>query len=195
MQLNQLVQASVKISRGEAAAGGLFKYFTGKPCKNEHVANRYVCDGCCVVCSAVSRKGARARNPKKYCDRETAWRRDNRHRPEIWVNTKVGEIRRRCKKNGAICNITGQDILACIPSDHRCPVLGIPLIFGSGGQFAGNPSVDCMTPALSYVKGNIRIISHRANQLKSDVTDPDELQKVVDDIRKIHDLQLHKRAP
>lgn len=39
------------ISRKEAASKGLSKFFTGRKCKNGHVAERYVCNGVCVTCN------------------------------------------------------------------------------------------------------------------------------------------------
>lgn len=40
------------ISRKEAAQRGLFRYYTGKPCKAGHVAERYVSNRNCVKCDA-----------------------------------------------------------------------------------------------------------------------------------------------
>lgn len=39
------------ISRKEAKANGFSKYFTGKPCKYGHIAERYLGNGDCVVCA------------------------------------------------------------------------------------------------------------------------------------------------
>lgn len=51
-----------------------------------------------------------------------------------------------------------------IPS--LCPVLGIPLIVG-GKRSPNSPSLDRIEPSRGYVPGNVRIISDRANRLKS----------------------------
>jgi hypothetical protein len=52
-----------------------------------------------------------------------------------------------------------------------CPVLGIPIYF-SEGRIRNNhtPSLDRVIPEKGYVKGNVRIISWRANRLKNDAT-------------------------
>lgn len=54
-----------------------------------------------------------------------------------------------------------------------CPVLGIPITIerdkGRGGD-ANSPSLDRIDNSQGYVKGNIRIISNRANKLKNSMT-------------------------
>ena len=78
-------------------------------------------------------------------------------------------------------NLEYQDIV--IP--RRCPVLGIPLKTGGRlrSEIANSPSVDRVDNQRGYVKGNIRVISHRANSLKSDAT-LDELRRVCRYVRK-----------
>lgn len=55
------------ISRKEAIEKGLKVYFTGKPCKYGHVAERYVSIGYCVECSRVrEQRDKRKEYRKKY---------------------------------------------------------------------------------------------------------------------------------
>jgi hypothetical protein len=49
------------ITRKEAQALGLKRFFTGKPCKHGHVCERHVCDRICVDCKAC-RNRERKRN-------------------------------------------------------------------------------------------------------------------------------------
>jgi hypothetical protein len=50
-----------------------------------------------------------------------------------------------------------------------CPVLGIELVWDNSGPVCpGSPSLDRINNTLGYVKGNVQIISHRANTLKKD---------------------------
>lgn len=63
----------------------------------------------------------------------------------------------------------------CIP--EYCPVLGIKLVIGTTGDRDNSPSLDKVIPELGYIKGNVRVISWRANRLKSDAT-ADELDKL-----------------
>jgi hypothetical protein len=57
-----------------------------------------------------------------------------------------------------------------------CPILGISLEWsvyrekGVTKPLAESPSLDRIDPAKGYVKGNVWIISHRANAIKNDAT-------------------------
>ena len=50
------------VSRIEAKAQGIKRYFTGKLCRNNHLAERYVGSGHCVDCVATQRKSWRSNN-------------------------------------------------------------------------------------------------------------------------------------
>lgn len=54
------------ITREEAQEQGLTKYFTGKPCKHGHLAERYTVNTRCSVCQKDMRKILISKNPKKY---------------------------------------------------------------------------------------------------------------------------------
>ena len=47
------------MQRKEAIAAGLTKYFTGKPCKHGHIADRYTTTGTCSECLDSARSGVR----------------------------------------------------------------------------------------------------------------------------------------
>ena len=79
--------------------------------------------------------------------------------------------------------------LLCLPFDlddrlihcpRFCPALGLQLRYGpnTGGLGPDSPSIDRVYPALGYVIGNVRVISHRANTIKSDAS-AEELEKVL----------------
>lgn len=51
-----------------------------------------------------------------------------------------------------------------------CPVFGIPLVRGRGKQHAGSPTLDRVDSSKGYIKGNVRVISQRANSLKQDAS-------------------------
>lgn len=59
-----------------------------------------------------------------------------------------------------------------------CPVLGIPLVRRKGRGVADHsPTLDRLIPAKGYVRGNVMVISMRANRIKSDAT-LEELERV-----------------
>lgn len=73
----------------------------------------------------------------------------------------------RARRYSIEFNLTEQDIN--IP--EYCPALGIRFTTKSvrGGHDA-SPSLDRLIPELGYVPGNVRVISKRANKIKTDAT-------------------------
>lgn len=85
----------------------------------------------------------------------------------------------RAKKNNIPFDIDVEDII--IPK--YCPVFGLELKSKLGtrqghGPNDNSPSIDRVNPELGYVKGNVRIISHKANTIKNNATIED-LRKVI----------------
>lgn len=78
--------------------------------------------------------------------------------------------RRRAKNKGLPFDIDGDYIRSIAPS--HCPVFNVPLEWSaerSNGRaiFPNSPSLDRIDPSKGYVKGNVWIISHKANTIKS----------------------------
>jgi hypothetical protein len=95
-----------------------------------------------------------------------AYRKAYRQRhPERFL---LNAARQRARRDGLEFSIGIGDIH--IP--QTCPVLGIPLKagIGTGGHQPGSPTLDRRDNSKGYVPGNIRVISFRANALKSDGT-------------------------
>jgi hypothetical protein len=92
----------------------------------------------------------------------------------------LNQIRTRAKREGIPFNLEPSDI--AVPK--LCPVLGIALRFGGGRNDMHGPSVDRLTPALGYIKGNVHVISRRANSIKNDAGSA-ELQQVADWCRRM----------
>jgi hypothetical protein len=55
---------------------------------------------------------------------------------------------------------------------ERCPVLGIVLKANKGKVGNASPTIDRAIPSRGYVRGNIDVISHKANTLKNNETNP-----------------------
>jgi hypothetical protein len=105
---------------------------------------------------------------KKTRDKVFARRRKNH--PETFLLTWA---RQRANRFSLPFNLTIADIF--VPK--FCPVLGLKLKTGKRGN-PTSPSLDRIKPWLGYVKGNVAVISRRANFLKNDAT-LEELQALV----------------
>lgn len=61
------------IQRKEAKALGLTRYFTNKPCKHNHIAERYVQDGSCSMCKNIAYKTYSEHNLESEQSRKKQW--------------------------------------------------------------------------------------------------------------------------
>jgi len=83
----------------------------------------------------------------------------------------VVTAKHRAKKKGLPFDLAITDFE--IPA--FCPALGIPIYIDGG--LDNSPQLDRTIPKLGYVRGNVTVISGRANRIKNDST-PEELQKI-----------------
>lgn len=96
-------------------------------------------------------------NPKQYLAKLKEWKINNLEK------YLVQGAKQRAKKYGLPFDITYKDIV--IP--ECCPYLGIKLVPFSEWS---SPSLDKIIPELGYVKGNIQVISTKANTMKNNAT-------------------------
>lgn len=75
-------------------------------------------------------------------------------------------IKSRCKRTGREFSIDLEDII--IP--EKCPVFGFELKREDKQTWMSAPSVDRIDSSKGYIKGNITVVSRRANILKRDAT-------------------------
>ena len=74
----------------------------------------------------------------------------------------------RAKKRGIDFNIKAEDLE---PFPTHCPVSKVKLIYVAKGKLQPNSaSLDRFDNTKGYIKGNVCIISHRANMLKRDAS-------------------------
>jgi hypothetical protein len=94
----------------------------------------------------------------------------------------------RAKKKNIPFDIDVSDIV--VPT--HCPVLGIPIFVTmrenqeTKRNLPNSPSLDRIQPKLGYVRGNVQVISWRANDLKKDAT-LEELKALVLHLQKLED--------
>jgi hypothetical protein len=142
----------------------------------------------CIPCYEKRQEYYRTHREQEIARAKRCLNRDRNHTNEVKraclrknpVSYILCRIKGKCKKYHIPFNLTHKDIV--IPT--HCPVLGIPLVIGNATAQKGSPSVDRIVPRLGYVKGNITVISHRANTIKSDAMSS-ELEKVLSYVRKM----------
>lgn len=83
--------------------------------------------------------------------------------PVRWM---LGVLKARARRAGIPFDLAPPDVF--IP--EHCPVLGLKLRRPGDGSKDDSPSFDRIDPRKGYVRGNVTIISMRANRLKSDAT-------------------------
>jgi hypothetical protein len=115
------------------------------------------------------------KNKQKILDRSSKRYKDNRiqilqqhkisHKKRDIKELLIERAKQRAKKNNIPFNITKEDII--LPK--KCPVLGIKLSRNVGGKTANSNSysIDKIIPSKGYVKGNIQVISYKANAMKN----------------------------
>jgi hypothetical protein len=168
------------ISKKEAKAKGLSRYFTGKPCPSGHVAERDI-HGHCNKCGLIRQLEYYQNHKEKinqYNKQYYQQKRTNNPKQCTLSSTKYV-----AKKKGLKFNLTLKDI-PDIPK--KCPYLGITLIPGSKTRSDNSPSLDRIDNLKGYIKGNVQIISWRANKIKSNAT-ADELIAIGNAMKKGQD--------
>lgn len=94
---NEAERAPQIISRADAIALGFVTYFTGKPCKNDHISERYVKNGCCIACAGLKLQNWRKNNSEKRKKQSDKDREQNKTKAKLW--NKVWQAANRPKVN------------------------------------------------------------------------------------------------
>jgi hypothetical protein len=115
----------------------------------------------CIECEKEDRVLAIKNDPKSEYRRE--WRRNIANREKYILRGAKG----RAKVRNLEFNLEINDIL--IP--EYCPILGVKLTVGViSHKDKFGPSLDRIDNTKGYIKGNIMIISKRANAMKNDAS-------------------------
>lgn len=101
------------------------------------------------------------KNAARIRELKTIWK-ENNPKLVLWSNAKY-----RAKRKGLEFNIEPDDII--IP--EFCPYLGVRLTSHKlRGHLNSHMSVDRIDSSKGYIKGNIEVISYKANMMKQDAT-------------------------
>ena len=87
-----------------------------------------------------------------------------------YIKQKLFQLKRRAEQRGLEFNLDESDII--IP--EKCPILEVPLVIGKKNDYMYSPSIDRIDNTKGYIKGNIQVISMKANTMKNSAT-PEEL--------------------
>lgn len=170
-------------TRFEAMASGAKTYVSTRPCLKGHESPvvRITANGSCRECArALSRqmwRDGRAQKPVNRAAHLKKWNGSSRGKTakrrwrekdpvRAFVVGSVGAARARSITLGLPFDLTNEYVRSIVP--EKCPVLGVALTFLNGGWHGA--SLDKIIPSRGYVKGNVAVISRRANMIKSDAS-------------------------
>lgn len=166
------------ITKQEAKEKGLIFYFTGKPCKHGHISQRLVKGGSCKECRKLQGEKIRNKDREKYneyCRQKKKEHYSKEKRRDSYLKNIQKEMfyaaKNRAKNKNISFTIEIEDVI--IPKS--CPVLGIPL---DNRDRLHAPSLDRIINDLGYIKGNVQVISAKANRLKNNGT-IEEFKKIL----------------
>lgn len=116
------------------------------------------------------RAAATARRKERDLEHHRAVAANYKRSGKGWFHSWANQIKNRAKNRGIPCDIDA-DYLISIYTD-TCPIYGVPFVRKANRRDNApyTPTVDRIVPHLGYVKGNLIIISRRANNIKSDAS-------------------------
>lgn len=149
-------------------------------------------DGVIAICKVCSHKQTKARPSYEKSKEEInrRYREDNvfaerkklsrqKYHLDYLPRVILSNAKVRARRMGIEFNLEESDII--IP--EFCPLLNIPIYRGTNTVKGNSPSLDRKDTRLGYIKGNVQIISYKANTMKSDAT-PDELKNFIANLSK-----------
>lgn len=208
------------ITKEAALELGLSFYDSDTPCKNGHTSQKHVSNGLCKDCkreydrSRVQRLKEhlkiqaaawrerntdliRARHKEMYADRRDIILRKHRKLIEDkpWVQL-YRSAKARSTKRGLPFDLTIDYVHSLFPEDMVCPITKEKMIVAHDSPAPNSFSLDRLIPENGYVRGNVYVISHKANTLKQNCTDPDIFRNIANWIQNLrHTLTIEQKKP
>jgi hypothetical protein len=146
------------ISRRSALQHNLPTYTSKKPCKRGHLSERRTKTSACLACEK---------------DLHLTGYYDKYRTDENSIRLQFTSLRLKAKSQGIPFDIELDDI----DKPEFCPILGLKLNYGwsnkpgeKRNQDKSKAVFDKVIPELGYIKGNVFMISHEANRLKSNMS-------------------------
>lgn len=128
---------------------------------------KQICDTYNVDSTYIRKK----KNQDEYMNRMTAkwgkqWQ-DDKHRRSFVYQAMRQKFRTK-KANAARIGKEWTVEFGDLEFPTHCPILNIELDYFAETAQENSPSFDCVDPSKGYVKGNVVVISWRANRIKND---------------------------
>jgi len=126
----------------------------------------------------------KANNQKRWVKNnpEKARAIQDKYKKSNWEVSMLRAAKSNAEKMGRDFNITIEDVV--IP--ERCPYLGVLLTKECRKENNRyNPSLDRIDSSKGYIKGNVQVISFKANRIKMDLSS-EELVTLANNILKLH---------
>ena len=172
----QVIYEGPIVKRADAKRDGLKFYFTGDPCKNGHIDQRFlICNGC-RQCKKDAGRRWRHRNPDRKVQLQSIWNEQNKNRKNEYYQSYYqdnkhiyadGVRNRRSLKKGAEGTHTSEDVINILEAQEmKCaePTCGVdlsggyhvdhimPLVLG-GSNWPEN--LQCLCPTCNLRKGGM----------------------------------------
>lgn len=87
---------------------------------------------------------------------------------KAWAVSATGGAKARARAAGLAFDLDKEYVRALAPD--VCPVFGTKFVFTGKARSGDSPSIDRIRPELGYVRGNVAVISMKANAIKSNAT-------------------------
>ena len=155
------------------------------PNGSKYKGKQYISNICKICRNALSlpyQKSYRTLNKDKVRENERRYRKERymldrnyrkrvrrkeaERRPRYRIKIMLERALQRAKKNNLTFNLEEKDII--IPK--TCPILEIPIFYGTKNNYQNSPSLDRINNRKGYTKDNIKIISSKANTMKSNAS-------------------------
>jgi hypothetical protein len=169
--VNRTGAAMEVISRKDAKARGLTRYFTGKACLKGHVAERFLEDGRCVECRREY--DAKRHKTPEVMARKREYLAKWRTTPEGRAMELIAGARRRAKAKGLDFDLDVEWVVERIK--RGCAMTGEPFNLTDSppkGSHAHRkaPSLDRIDNARGYTKDNVWVICAGVNVAKNSMS-------------------------
>ena len=137
---------------------------TAKEKEGKRKRQTHFCSECCNVLTESQKKVILKDKLEGYKESKYREKRESRirnYKHYIWKKAKD-----RATKNNLNFDIEESDII--VPD--VCPILEVPLQWGTKEKYEYSPSLDRIDTTKGYVKGNVWVISKKANSMKNSAT-------------------------